>query len=255
MSSAGMRACAPASLIVPIHPGRRFCPPMVPVALELLDVSGDDLSAALRRAAHYCFDLAAEIPLRAWLFRVDAAQHVLLLLVHHIAADGSSMRPLVRDLCHAYGARQQGHAPSWTVLPVQYADYTLWQRRLLGAESDPDSPIAQPAAFWSAQLAGPPRAVAVPHRPAASARASYRGANVPFRLEAELHHRLLRLAREQQATLFMVLQAALAVLLSRLGAGTDIPLGTPIAGRTDEALEESGRLLRQHPGAAHRPLW
>ena len=102
-------------------------PEMARVALECLEVSEEELPEALRRTAAYCFELGAEIPIRAWLFR----QHVLLILVHHIAGDGWSVRPLVRDVRQALEARGTSRAPQWLPLPVQYADYALWQRELL----------------------------------------------------------------------------------------------------------------------------
>src|SRR4029077_1737640 len=143
-----------------------------------------------------------------------------------------------RDLARAYAARCQGAAPQLPALPVQYADYTLWQQQTLGGETNPDSPIAHQIAFWTKTLEGLPEQLELPtDRPRATV-ASYRGDTVPLRLERELHGRLLTLARDNQVSLFMVLQAGLAALLSRLGAGTDIPIGSPTAGRTDQALEE-----------------
>ncbi len=202
------------------------------------DVTEPMLTDRLAAAAATAFDLTREVPLRAWLFRLEPQRHVLLLLLHHIAGDGWSLGPLLRDLAHAYAARRREEAPAFSELPVQYADYTLWQRGFLGAEDDPDSPLAQQLGFWRAALAGAPEELDLPSDRPRPATASHRGATVPVRLDAGLHRRLLELARAGGASLFMVLQAGLAALLSRLGAGQDIPIGSPIAGRGEQALED-----------------
>ncbi|MGW2130386.1 amino acid adenylation domain-containing protein [Streptomyces coelicoflavus] len=197
------------------------------------------LPEELRRAARQGFDLAAEPPLRAHLFELGADDHVLMLLVHHIASDGGWSTPvLVRDLTTAYTARCAGEAPAWTPLPVQYADYTLWQHEVLGSEDDPDSLVSRQVAHWSETLRDLPEELPLPTDRPRPAESSYRGATVPVALSAQLHRRLEHLARENRASLFMVVQAGLAALLSKLSGSTDVPLGTPIAGRTDEALED-----------------
>ncbi|WP_440862330.1 amino acid adenylation domain-containing protein, partial [Streptomyces narbonensis] len=202
----------------------------------------EELTATLRSAAAHRFDLAGELPLRAHLFTADTDEQVLLLVMHHIAADGWSMNPLLRDLATAYAARAAGDEPRWTTLPAQYADYTLWQRELLGDDTDPDSLLARQLDHWRATLADLPDHLSLPTdrpRPAdAQADSRSEGALLPFRFDAELHRSLRELARETHSTLFMVVQAGLAALLTRLGAGTDIPLGTAVAGRTDEALDD-----------------
>ncbi|PKW14739.1 amino acid adenylation domain-containing protein [Saccharopolyspora spinosa] len=201
------------------------------------------VAGAFAAAVRQGFDLAAEPPIRTTLFTTTESpeaggEHLLLVLLHHVAADEWSTRPLVRDLSTAYAARVAGAEPGWDGLPVQYVDYTLWQRELLGDESDPGRPAARQLAFWRQALADLPDQLELPAdfpRPAVS---SHRGDAVRFDLEPALHQRLRRLAGEHQASVFMVLQAGLAALLTRHGAGTDIPIGSPVAGRGDDALDD-----------------
>ncbi|MFJ2773988.1 amino acid adenylation domain-containing protein [Streptomyces sp. NPDC087300] len=197
-----------------------------------------ELAVSLAEFVGYEFDLTAEAPLRAWLCRTGPDEHVLALVVHHIAADGWSLGVLLRDLGTAYAARLEGRAPAWEPLPVQYADYTLWQRELLGDENDPESLAARQLAFWRGRLAGAPEELALPTDLPRPPVASRRGATVPLTIGPELHGRLAALAQDLGASVFMVLRAGLAALLSRLGAGDDIPIGTPVAGRTEEALHD-----------------
>ncbi|WP_405738349.1 amino acid adenylation domain-containing protein [Streptomyces sp. NBC_01525] len=189
-------------------------------------------------ASRYAFDLTQEIPLRATLLRISEREHILLLLVHHIAGDGGSVAPLLRDLAEAYTARHADSAPAWTPLPVQYADYTLWQRQLLGSEDDQESLLAEQLAFWRKTLSGAPEQLVLPADRLRPAVPDHRGGTVEFALDAVTHQHLAELAKAADCTLFMVVQAGLATLLTRLGAGQDIPLGTAVAGRTDQALED-----------------
>ncbi|MEU7584664.1 condensation domain-containing protein, partial [Streptomyces sp. NPDC041068] len=191
-------------------------------------VSTHGLSTALEEAARYGFDLATEVPVRAWLFEVNDGDSVLLLLLHHIAADGWSMAPLARDLVAAYTARAQSSVPQWSALPVQYADYTLWQRELLGDESEPESPYARQLEYWQQQLTALPELVSFPTDRPRPTVATYEGTHLEFELSAELHQGLKQLAQRSGSTVFMVLQAGMAALLTRLGAGTDIPLGSGV---------------------------
>ncbi|MEU1290728.1 condensation domain-containing protein, partial [Kitasatospora sp. NPDC005856] len=206
--------------------------------LELAAVEPDDLQDAIAGSVKRVFDLSVDLPIRASLFTVAPDEHVLALAVHHIASDGWSRAPLGRDLSAAYAARREGRAPEWEPLPVQYADYALWQRDLLGDEEDPDSVMSRQVAYWREALGGAPEELELPFdrpRPAvASNRANVTGFDVP----AELHQKLVELAQGEGVTLFMLLQSVSAMLLSRLGAGLDIPFGTPVAGRTDEALDD-----------------
>ncbi|MQY10375.1 D-alanine--poly(phosphoribitol) ligase subunit 1 [Streptomyces sp. RB5] len=197
----------------------------------------DGLAEALARAAAEGIDLSAELPVRAHLLRLSDTEHVLLLVVHHIATDGWSAAPLAADLQRAFTARAAGTAPEWETLPVQYADYTLWQRALLGDAADPASLAHQQLAYWRRALDGIPPELNLPADRPRPAVASHRGDTTPLRIDAATHRRIVGLARETGTSAFMVVQAALSGLLSRLGAGQDIPLGTPVAGRTDEALD------------------
>nr|WP_112472786.1 non-ribosomal peptide synthetase [Streptomyces sp. ST1020] len=208
------------------------------LVLERRALSRSELQDALAEAAHHEFDLACEVPLRACLFQMGPQDSVLLLLLHHVTADGWSMDLLTRDLVTAYTARVDGAAPNWPELPVQYADYTLWQRDMLGAESDPDSLYGRQIAYWREALHGLPEQIPLPSDRPRPAVASHEGASVHFELDAELHRCVLELARRSDTTVFMVMQAALAALLTRLGSGTDIPLGSPVAGRMDDALDD-----------------
>src|SRR6201999_1687593 len=196
------------------------------------------MRAAIDTVARHAFDLSAEIPLRAKLFRHDDDEHVLVAVVHHIAADGLSITPLVRDLGIAYASRSAGHAPGWAELPVQYVDYTLWQRAQLGDIDDGDSPIAAQLAYWQQALAGMPERVQLPTDRSYPPVADQHGASVAVDWPAALQQQVARVAREHNATSFMVIQAALAVLLSKLSASSDVAVGFPIAGRGDPALDE-----------------
>ncbi|MEV0501733.1 amino acid adenylation domain-containing protein, partial [Streptomyces spectabilis] len=160
------------------------------------------------------------------------------LLLHHIAADGESMRPLARDLATAYAARRRGDPPRWAELPVQYADYTLWQRELLGDETDPDSLLSIQLAYWRDELTGVPQPLRLPADRPRPPVASHRGGTVAFRLAPEVRSALDDVARAHGATVPMVLQSALAVLLHLMGGGDDLTVGSSIAGRTDDGLAD-----------------
>ena len=202
--------------------------------LTTTTASSDEVDAVVADLARAPFDLAADLPLRAHLITVDTDRHVLLVVLHHIAGDGWSLVPLSADLATAYGARATGSAPDWSPLPVQYADYTLWQRDLLAS----GDLLNRQLAHWKQALAGIPEQLDLPTDRPRPPVADHRGATCAFTIPAELEARLRALAGDHHASLFMVLRAGLAALLTRLGAGTDVPIGSVVAGRTDESLSD-----------------
>jgi amino acid adenylation domain-containing protein len=206
--------------------------------LPVTEAAEEDVADVVAREAGQPFDMATEIPLRARLLRLSPDEHVLIVVSHHIATDGWSTSLLARDFSHAYAARRQGREPGWAPLPVQYADYAMWQRELLGDEDDPGSILARQVAYWRQALAGTPVELPLPATRRRRGPVSYRGHAASLGIPAGLHQRVVTMTRSHGVTLHMMAHAALAVLLSRLGAGTDIPVGSLVAGRTDAALDD-----------------
>ncbi|MFB7717229.1 amino acid adenylation domain-containing protein [Nocardia sp. NPDC056100] len=231
---------------------------------------GAQLAERIAEVTGTGFDLTREAPLRVGLFHVTGAAapesetsrvgvapapnapkapkadahngsgdtYVVALVVHHVSADGTSMAPLATDLMAAYLARVSGASQALPPLRVQYADYSLWQRELLGAEQDAESTAAQQLRFWSERLAATPDVLELPTdrpRPAAQ---TMRSADLPFTVRPETHSALTTLATENESSLFMVVHAALAVLLARLSGTPDVLIGTAVAGRGDAALDD-----------------
>ena len=219
--------------------------------LHQVSCQENQLSEVLSSAAARGTDITTELPLAAWLIDVRptaehppvrtpfVTQQVLLITVHHIASDGRSRQPLLRDLGSALDARSRGTEPQWPALEVQYIDYSVWQRHVLGDEQDPGSVLARQSAYWRARLDELPEQLALPTDRPRPPVASYRGGVAELFVEADTHSSLAALARTHRCTLFMVLQAAVAVVLSAVGAGDDVPIGTPVAGRDDPTLEDS----------------
>ncbi|HEY5854408.1 MAG TPA: amino acid adenylation domain-containing protein [Aldersonia sp.] len=220
------------------------CQMVLPAAQSLLEVETVDaaqLPARVAEMATLGFDVTAAPPVRAALLRLAERtrdEYVLVVVVHHICADGFSMAPLTRDLMSAYAERAQGRTPNWSPLPVQYADYTLWQYDVLGDPADPESLLAQQEAYWRETLADLPEQLALPTDRSRPLVASADGANRGFAIDAALRDRLTALAARHDATLFMVVHAAFAVLLARLSAGPDVVVGTPVAGRGERDLDD-----------------
>ncbi|WP_155738879.1 condensation domain-containing protein, partial [Rhodococcus pyridinivorans] len=216
-----------------IVPAAQTVPDLTPV-----DVPEEDIVVAVQELAATIFDVTTTVPLSARLFRVRESDYVLAFVVHHISADGSSMGPLTRDLMTAYVARSQGDAPAWEPLSVQYADFAIWQREVLGDEDDPEALAAKQVEYWKQALAGLPDQLDLPSDRPRPAVQSFRGGRVDFTVEAELHRRLADLGRRTNTTMFMVLHTALAVFLARMSSSDDIAIGTPMAGRGERELDD-----------------
>ncbi|UQE74423.1 non-ribosomal peptide synthase/polyketide synthase [Gordonia sp. PP30] len=213
-------------------------------------------------AAAEGFDVTTSWPIRVLVWQSAPGEHLLGLIAHHIGADGESLLPLVADLVTAYTARRGGEIPSFSPLAIQFADFALWQRTALGSPDDAASVLGAQLAYWRGRLAGLPDVLELPADHPRPARASHRGEQIDFGISAAVAGRLTALARELDATPFMVLHAALAVLLARLSATDDIAVATPTAGRGQEVLEPlvgmfvNTLVLRAHvdPAASFRTL-
>ncbi|WP_037181639.1 non-ribosomal peptide synthetase [Rhodococcoides fascians] len=216
-----------------VVPTRAVIPDLAPIPID-----ADELPAAIEETVLAGFDVTGRAPFRASLFEVSSTEHVLVFVVHHIAADGYSLGPLTRDVVRAYTARAAGLDTDWEPLAVQYADYTLWQREVLGSEDDPNSIISAQKDYWQSALAGLPAQLDLPFDRRRPAVASNRGRTHRFEVSGELRASVERTAQEHRATPFMVVHAALSVLLARLSATSDIAIGAPIAGRGDAALDD-----------------
>ncbi|MGV9334053.1 amino acid adenylation domain-containing protein, partial [Nocardia sp. NPDC003726] len=215
-----------------------LAPDEVPVDLTPAQIGDEHVAGEVQRIVAAGFDVTADVPFRAKLFQLAGTEYVLVFVAHHISADGWSMGPLTRDLMLAYVARGGGQEPSWAPLPIQYADYALWQRDTLGADDDPESLAGAQLAYWTTELADLPDELNLPaDRPRPPAQ-SFAGGRTDFAVDADVHAALTDLARRHNATLFMVVHAAFAVLAARLSGTEDIAIGTPVAGRGDAELDD-----------------
>lgn len=213
-------------------------PGELPDLLPVESVTAGELAGRLRAEADRAFDLGHELPMRAVLFTTGPDEHVLSLVLHHIAVDGWSLGPLWRDLGTAYRSRAAGHAPDWEPLPVTYADYAAWQHQLLGSGEQPTDFARRQLDFWRNTLAELPEELPLPYDHPRPDEARLTAGRVTLHWEPAVHRRLSAVAQESGTSLLVVAHAAVAALLTRIGAGNDIPLGTPVAGRTDEALHD-----------------
>jgi amino acid adenylation domain-containing protein len=184
-----------------------------------------------REAAVRPFDLGRGPLLRVQLVRLGPAEHLALVTMHHIVSDGWSMGVLVGELGALYPAFALGRPSPLPPLPVQYADFAVWQRGWLSGEV-----LEAQVAYWRQALSGLPPLNLPTDRPR-PARRRGRGAVRPLALSPPLAETLVRRSRQEGATLFMTLLAGLSALLSRYAGQDDLALGSPIAGRTRAEVE------------------
>jgi amino acid adenylation domain-containing protein len=201
--------------------------------MPVVDVGPRDATAATAEVVGQRFDLATEPPVRAAVLRHAPDEHTLVLVIHRIAADEASLAVLTDELLAAYAFRTQGNEPRWPDTPAQYANYAVWQRKLLGSPFDPDSVLARLTSHWRAELAGLPCPLPLPTDRPRPPEASLRGDTVEFVLEPELVAAVAGLAARHGATTPTVLRAAVAVLLHQLGSGADVPVGSLVDERSD----------------------
>ncbi|MBO0854769.1 MAG: amino acid adenylation domain-containing protein, partial [Nocardia sp.] len=223
----------------PDGPVQRTLPAaQAPFDLDPVRIDEGEIATVVAETVDTGFDVTTAIPFRVRLFQLADTEYVLVFVAHHIAADGWSMGPLTRDLMVAYAARAEGEAPGWKPLPVQYADFSLWQRGILGTEDDPDSLVSTQIAYWREALAAIPDELNLPaDRPRPTSQ-SFRGGRVSFRIDNDVHEGLRSIAQQHNATMFMVVHTALALFLAQLSGTDDIVIGTPIAGRGEAELDD-----------------
>ncbi|MGW0451487.1 amino acid adenylation domain-containing protein [Gordonia sputi] len=211
-------------------------PAEVPDVVEVR-AAGADVTEVTREFLTRAFDLRSTPPIRVQVTQVNAPDEsptvaVLTIAMHHIATDEWSDRPLLTDLTAAYAARATGAVPEFSPLPVQYADYALWQRDRISERGQ------KQLDFWTDTLADLPEELTLPRdrprRPGPPGPAATESTVV----DADTRSALARIAADHGASMFMVAQAAVATLLYRVGAGADIPLGSPVSGRNDPALDD-----------------
>ena len=200
--------------------------------LPLIHTSEDQLISLLRKESRRPFDLARDLMLRANLFRLQAEEHILQMVIHHIVTDGWSMGVLRRELTILYEVYTQKQTNPLPELPIQYADYSEWQRQRLSG-----SLLQTQLDYWTKKLEGIPPLLKLPTDHPRPARSSNRGKKLTFNISQPLTQSLQTLSRREDATLFMTLLAAFNTLLYRYTQEEDIAVGSPIANRNLPELE------------------
>src|ERR1051326_341385 len=213
--------------------------PAEAVDLSLVDlraIADEERAAFVRRMAveegQRVFDLSQGRLLRHTLLRLGAEEHVLLLTMHHIVSDGWSMEILTREVSTLYAAYASGQESPLAELPIQYADYAVWQREWLQGEV-----LEEQLGYWRKQLADAPAVLDLPTDRNRPAQQSAREASLPLQLSTELTAGLKQLSKREGVTLFMTLLAAWQLLLARYSRQPDVVVGSPVANRTRAEVE------------------
>ena len=204
------------------------------LTLPLTDLSArpEEARRLAAEEARRRFDLAAGPLVRARLFRLGEEEHALVLTLHHIVSDGWSLEILVREVAALYEGFVAGVAPALPELPVQYADYAVWQRDWLRGEV-----LERQLAYWRARLAGAPSGLELPSSRRRPAVQTFEGGSLPFELPPRMSEALKTLSRGERATLFMTLLAAFKTLLHRYTGEEDLLVGTVAANRGHAGIE------------------
>ncbi|GCE22082.1 non-ribosomal peptide synthetase [Dictyobacter kobayashii] len=218
---------------------RQCIAPYLKLSLPLLDLSQEDKNQREQLARQWAladaqkpFDLQHGPLLRRQLIRLNTDEHVLVLTIHHIVSDGWSMSVMMRELSILYAGYAQGEPVELPALPIQYADYAVWQRAWLQGAL-----LEQQIEYWQSMLVGTPELLELPtDRPRPPVQ-SHRGAKAPVRLSPQLSQAIKRVSQQQGVTPYMVLLASWSILLGRLSGQQDLVIGSPIAGRKRVELE------------------
>ncbi|MFD6516679.1 amino acid adenylation domain-containing protein [Rhodococcus sp. NPDC060176] len=196
--------------------------------LQLAALAGEDAENRVAELVGSGFDVTTDPPVRVALFEVSPDEHVLAVVVHHIAADARSLEVLIRDFTAAYIARAEQQAPQWSPLALEYSDYTAWQR-----ESGIPDTVSN---YWKQALEGLPEQVTLPLDCPRST--SARASSCRVVISGSVRTGLQAVARSNNATMFMVVHAALAALMARHTGSSDVVVGTVVSGRTAPELDE-----------------
>ncbi|OZE96347.1 hypothetical protein CH300_28000, partial [Rhodococcus sp. 15-1154-1] len=203
---------------------------------DLRDAEQSEVDERIGATVRTGFDVAKDIPFRSSLLRTGAHEWMLVVAAHHHAIDEWSIPVLLEELSSAYTARRSGHEPKWESLPATYAHYATWQRQVLGDPADPESELSHHLGYWLDELSSIPEESVIAHDRPRPAEPSHRGAAMSVAVGVDVVEKLRACAVEHGVTMFAIAQAATAITASVLGAGSDVVIGSPVGGRSEQEL-------------------